>query len=86
MDGDGNPSQIMVPHSEYKKRLISLATTVKDSVFPILKKHDHDASWMLRTVVFGIAINAQLSLGPFKVGAMPEMRFVFSNIKDSFVP
>jgi hypothetical protein len=85
-DADGNPTQVLVPHKEYSKRLMALTSTVQDTAIPVLTQHEGRARWGVRTLSFGIGVNAQIGVGPFSVGAYPRVRLIFSNSTDPTMP
>ncbi len=83
---NGSPSQVLVSQKEYIQRLSTTADSVQKSAIQGLSKSRLTPRWLLREMVFGIGINAQVGIGPFKIGAYPEIRFVFSNTTDTLVP
>ena len=84
-DEAGNSQQTFVPHSEYRQRLLVLTSSVQKSTIPVLNKMASKNNWNLRMAVFGISVNAEISLGPIRIGAMPGARLIFSNMKDLFI-
>ena len=85
-DADGNPAQVQVPNKDYVDRLAELTTTVQDSAIPVLSSHEDSAGWQVRTLAFGIGVNAQVGIGPFKIGAYPRCRLILSNSTDPTMP
>jgi len=85
-DSNGNPTQILIPHKEYTKRLLAYTQTVQDSAIPVLERHDKQEGWSLRSIALGIGINAEISIGPYRVGAFPRCRLIFSNSSNPVMP
>ena len=87
VDQNGNPTQVMVSEKDYTDRLTTLISSVQDSALPVLNRREVHKPWMLRTLVFGIGVNAEVGVGPLiKVGAYPRTRLVFSNSTDPTLP
>src|SRR4051812_4624307 len=82
----GEPAQILILEKEYTKRFTALTQSVQDSAVPVLDKHESRSAWMLRTLSFGIGMNAEIGIGPFKVGAFPRMRLIFTNSSEPTLP
>ena len=85
-DEYGNPTSVPIDVSEYSDRLSKALIDVQDSVIPVLNKRESRSGWMLRTIVFGIGLTTEIGIGPFKVGALPRSRLVFSNNVDPQFP
>ena len=86
LDSRGVAAQVFVPKSEYVKRMMAYTSSVQDSLLPVLNRHDPGSEWALRTVIFGAGVNAEVGIGPFRVGAFPRFRMIFSNSKDPSLP
>ena len=77
---DGNPAQTLIPAKEYSKPLYALTSSVQDSAIPVLNRRVSKTHWKLRSALFGIGVNTELSFGRlFKIGAYPRFRLVFCN-------
>lgn len=86
LDDQGNPVQVMVPGKTYSKHLLTYASTAQDSVVPALGRNKNKSKWMLRTVTVGIRIVTDIGIGPFRVGAVPRARLIFTNHIDPSYP
>lgn len=86
LDEDGNPAQIQVPHREYSKRLVAMTQDFQDTTIPILSRRERASGFQIRTIAIGIGANAQIGFGPFKIGAFPHCRLIFSNSSDPSIP
>lgn len=65
---------------EYKQKTSAAAITVYDSLMPVLNKQEPKPSkWGMRVLGVGIGVTAEFGIGPVKVGAIPKMRFIFTN-------
>jgi len=92
-DANGNPAQVEVPGPVYSSRLNTVLTSIQDSVIPVLNERDAAASerttaqpWLLRTMAFGVGVNAEIGVGPITIGALPRTRLVFTNSTDPSLP
>lgn len=85
-DLNGEPAIVNVPQNEYVERLKSVLINANDSVVPFLQKREAKPGWMLRTVVVGLGVSTEIGIGPFKVGATPRSRLVFTNSSNPMVP
>ena len=86
IDANGNPAQAFAPESEYSKRLIAVASSVQDSTLPVLNQLEGHSAWILRNISIGIGVNAEIGIGPFKIGAFPRFRMVFTNSSEPSLP
>lgn len=90
-DSNGEPTQVMVPESEVRKRLGASFSTTADSALLALQSSDighfsRGQPLVLRTASVGIGILAEVGVGPFKIGATPQFRLMFSNSKEPTIP
>lgn len=86
LDENGNPTQKLAPKEEYSRRFEALAKSVHDSALPVLVDHDQNHKARLRTLVIGVGAEADVGIGPFKIGAYPRFRMLFCNSRDITVP
>jgi hypothetical protein len=75
--------QVFVPVEQYSVRLKTVVTHVSDSALPVLEQHQAQprskSRWALRLISFGVGVQSEMGIGPFKVGAAPAIKLVFSN-------
>ena len=86
MDKNGNPGQVWIGGEDYTSRLGAVLTSVNDSVLPVVNAQSASKSWMLRTVTVGVGVTTEVGIGPWKVGAVPRARLIFSNSSDPTLP
>ncbi|MBI3556952.1 MAG: hypothetical protein HY074_11870 [Deltaproteobacteria bacterium] len=86
LDDDKNPVEVLVSKADYAKRMGTAVTAVQDSALPALNRRALGGDWLLRTLVVGIGVNAEIGIGPYKASALPKFRVVFSNSTDPTLP
>jgi hypothetical protein len=75
--------------SDYQSSIGSAFSAVQDSITPALEAHasQKKPSWSVRTIAIGIAVSAQIGIGPiFSVSATPHLRLIYSNSKSPVYP
>jgi len=85
-DEHGNPAQVEISGKEYSKRLSAVISSVPESTLEALGESSTRSGWMLRTAVVGIGVGAEIGIGPFKIGALPRARLLFSNSTEPAIP
>ncbi|MEO5970758.1 MAG: hypothetical protein ABIQ95_12600 [Bdellovibrionia bacterium] len=86
IDKNGDPTIIHIPQLEYIKRFSRTINAIQKPSLSALSKIHSNSPWQLRAMAFGIGVNAQVGFGPWQIGAYPELRLIFSNSSDSYVP
>ena len=87
LNDKGEVVQQQMSQSEYQGQLKELSASVQESALPSLRKTSSGGNWGLRTVVVGIGLKLDFSVGPILgVGFNPGMRFAFSNSVKPNVP
>lgn len=75
--------------SDYESSIGAAFSSVQDSITPALDAHSSQrkSAWSVRTIAVGIAVNAQVGIGPiFSVSATPHLRLIYSNSKSPVYP
>lgn len=90
-DSQGNPTQVMLPEKEVQKRMGASLSVVADSALTAFQESDrshfaHREPLLLRTVAVGVGVQAEIGLGPYKIGATPHFRLMFTNSKEPPLP
>lgn len=85
---DGAPVESIISESAYTEKLKTALTGVEKSTLQALsKQQDKGKPWLLRSVVVGVGVNAEVMLGPLvKFGVLPRFRLGFSNAKEPSIP
>jgi hypothetical protein len=96
-DANHNPVQIFVPAKQYSSRMAALATNIYDSALPVVKQRETQSScdpsscqgtdhshWSLRAIAIGVGVQSEIGIGPFRLGAVPKTRLIFTNLKDPY--
>ena len=79
VDEKGNPTQVFIPKKEYSKRVTLATSSIEESIIPVLMKRDSNPPLQLRTISMGVGVNTEIGIGPFRIGALPRFRLIFSN-------
>lgn len=86
LDKNSNPVETFLSKPEYTRRLNTAVTAVNRSALPALSHQTQSSGYALRTAVIGMSINAEIGIGPFKIGAVPRFRVAYTNSADPALP
>lgn len=87
IDESGEEVSMIISKKEYSKNVETLLTAVNESTLPALTETNQFNSWKLRTVVVGIGLKFEGSLGPIaKASVSPAFKMAFSNAKKPTIP
>lgn len=78
---------VFVSAEEYSKTFSSLLQNMHDSTMPALKDIPTASNWNLRTVLVGVGMTFEGSVGPIaKASVSPKLKMVFSNSVKPSIP
>ena len=75
-----NAVQSLVDEDRYQEKLVRGILHVEDSVLDAAERTaGHEKKWQLQLIAVGVGLNADVGVGPFRLGVTPGVRAFFTN-------